>query len=164
MFLIPCGINANEAEVTLGNIAVQRALSNEVKQFAGEMVKDHTAALNELRQLQGKLNQQLRPQSPDNTPTAGTMFKMNQEIEQACLATAQRDLEQMSGSDFDRAYIGMQVGMHSHLASALPIVKNYATSPELKKAIEDQLQVVARHLDQAKKLWKDLEHNTSQQK
>ena len=39
--MIPCLINANNAEVTLGNLATQRAQSKEVKEFAEEMVKDH---------------------------------------------------------------------------------------------------------------------------
>lgn len=157
LFLIPCLINANNGEVTLGNIATQKAQSSEVKDFAQQMVKDHTAALQQFQQLQTTLNQQLRPQNPGNTPVAAALFQVNQEIEQTCLASAQRELEQMSSGEFDRCYIGMQVGMHMQLTSVLSVFKNHVTSPDLKKAIDDASQVTAKHLELAKKIMKDLE-------
>jgi putative membrane protein len=157
LFLIPCLINANNAEVTLGNIATQKAQSKDVKDFAQELVKDHTAALKQFQQLQTTLTQQLRPQNPNNTPVAAALFEINQEIEQSCLASAQRELEQVSSSDFDRCYIGMQVGMHMQLSSVVSVLKNHVTSPDFKKAIEDLAQLDSRHLESAKKIMKDLE-------
>jgi putative membrane protein len=157
LFLIPCLINANNGEVTLANIATQRAQSNDVKEFAQQMIKDHSAGAKQFEQLQANLKQQLRPQNPSNTPVAAALFEVNQEIEQTCLNNAQRELEQQSGADFDRCYIGMQVGMHSQLASVLSVLKNRVTSPEFKKAIEDASQVVDRHLEHAKKIMKEFE-------
>jgi putative membrane protein len=156
LFLIPCLIRANDGEVTLGKIAEQRAQSNEVKEFAQRAIQDHTAGAKQLEQLKASLNGQLRPQSPDNTPVAATLFKINEEVEQNCLANAQRELEQQSGSDFDRCYMGMQVGMHAQLVSALSVFKNHATSPEFRKAIDDLSQIATRHLDDAKKIAKGL--------
>ncbi len=157
LFLIPCLINANNGEVTLANIATQKAQSNDVKEFAQQMIKDHSAAAKEFEQLQANMKQQLRPQNPNNTPVAAALFEVNQEIEQTCLNNAQRELEQQSGANFDRCYIGMQVGMHSQLASVVSVLKNRVTSPEFKKAIEGTSQVVDRHLEQAKKIMKELE-------
>ncbi len=159
LFLIPCLINGNNGEVALGNIAEQRAQSSEVKGFAQQAIKDHTAAAKQFEQLQTTLRQHLRPQNPNNTPVAAALFQINQEVEQTCLANAQRELEQQSGREFDRCYIGMQVGMHEQLVSALSVFKNHATSPEFKKAIEDLSQVASHHLDDAKKIWKDLEQH-----
>ena len=162
LFLIPCLINANNGEVTLANIATQRAQSNDVKEFAQQMIKDHSAGRRrEFEQLQANMKQQLRPQNPDNTPVAAALFEINQEIEQTCLNNAQRELEQQSGADFDRCYIGMQVAMHSHLASVLSVLKNRVTSPEFKKAIEGTSQVVDTHLEHAKKIMKELEQQRS---
>ena len=107
--------------------------------------------------MQTTLNQQLRPQNPANTPVAAALFQIQQEIEQTCLTNAQRELEQQSSSDFDRCYIGMQVGMHMQLTSVLSVLKNHVTSPDLKKAIEDASQLIARHLEHAKKIMKELE-------
>ena len=120
------------------------------------MIKDHSSA-KQFEQLQANLKQKLRPQNPNSTPVAAALFEINQEIEQTCLNDAQRELEQQSGTDFDRCYIGMQVGMHSHLASVLSVLKNRVTSPEFKKAIEETSQVVDRHLEHGKKIMKELE-------
>jgi putative membrane protein len=161
LFVIPCLINANNGEVTLANIATQKAQSNEVKEFAQQMIKDHSASAKQFEQLQANMKQQLRPQSPNNTPVAAALFEINQEIEQTCLNNAQRELEQMSGADFDRCYIFMQVGLHSQLASVLSVLKSRVTSPEFKKAIEETSQVVDQHLDHAKKIAKQLEQQTA---
>jgi putative membrane protein len=160
LFLIPCLINANNGEVTLANIATQRAQSNDVKQFAQDMIKDHSAAAKQFEQLRANLNQQLHPQNPSNTPVAAALFEINQEIEQTCLNNAQRELEQLSGNDFDRAYVGKQIGMHSQLASVLSVLKNRVQSPEFKKAIEETSQVVDRHLEHAKKITKELQQQS----
>ncbi len=164
LFLIPCLINANNGEVTLANIATQRAQSNEVKEFAQQMIKDHSAGAKQFEQLQANMNQQLRPQNPNNTPVAAALFEINQEIEQTCLNNAQRELEQQSGADFDRCYVGMQIGMHSHMASVLSVLKNRVTSPEFKKALEETSQVVDRHLEHAKKIAKELEQQRVRQR
>jgi putative membrane protein len=164
LFLIPCLINGNNGEVTLGNLAVQRGQSQEVKDFAQQMVKDHTAAAQQFQQLQNTLNQQMRPQNPANTPVAAALFQINQEIEQTCLANAQRELEQKSGSEFDPCYIGMQIGMHMHATSVLSVLKNHVTSPDLKKAIEEASDVTSRHLEHAKKIAKDLERSSSNER
>ncbi len=156
LFMIPCAINANNAEVTLGNIAIQRAQSPEVKQFAEEAVKDHTAWAKRFEQLKNSMTQNLHPQNPSNTPTAATLFELHQQIDQACLADAERDLQQQSGRDFDLCYMGSQIGMHQHAAAAVSVLKNFATSPDLKKDLDEFAQVVSQHLDHAKKIEKGL--------
>jgi putative membrane protein len=156
LFFIPCLINTNNAEIALSRIAEQRAQSQEVKQFAQEMIKEHTALLQKAQELQTRLNQQMHPQSPSATPAAAALFEVNQEIDQTCLANAQRELEQLQGSDFDHCYAGIQVGLHMHADAALSVLKNHARSPELKQAIEEAQQVVSHHLDEAKKLVKSL--------
>jgi putative membrane protein len=161
LFMIPCLIDANNGEVTLANIATQRAQSNDVKEFAQQMIKDHTAAAKSFEQLQANMKQQLRPQNPNFTPVAAALFEIRQEIDRQCLADAQRELEQLSGNDFDRCYVGMQVGAHMHLAAELTVLKNHVTSPELKKGLEDASQTVAQHLDHAKKIMKQLEQQTA---
>jgi len=104
LFLIPCLIDANNAEVTLGNLASQRGQSSEVKNFAQEMVKDHTDLLNQTKQLQTTMTQQVRPQNPNNTPVAAELFLIKSEIDKACLASDQRMLQEAQ-DDFDRVYI-----------------------------------------------------------
>ena len=157
LFLIPCLIDTNRAEVALGDIAEQRGQSRDVKSFAQEMVKDHTALEKQARQLQDTLTRQLHPQNPANTPVAATLFQIGAKIDQACLASSKRALEQQSEADFDRVYMGMQIGMHQRAADVLAVFNEYATFPQLKQAIAHASQIVNQHLERAQKVWNELE-------
>src|SRR4029079_5565623 len=81
-------------EVALGNLALQRAQSDSVKQFAQQMVTDHTAANTELTQLAAGKNVTL--------PTA---------LDAKHQAMVDK-LSKLSGADFDREYMKMMVNDH----------------------------------------------------
>jgi putative membrane protein len=75
------------AEVELGRLAQQKAVHEEVKQFAGRMVEDH-----------GKANQELTRVASTNSVTIPTALDKKH----------QKDLEKLSkqvGPDFDREYM-----------------------------------------------------------
>src|SRR5690242_9473059 len=74
------------AEVELGQLAVQKASSDQVKQFGQRMVDDHTKANDQLKQLAAQEHVQLPTQ-----PAAKDK------------ATKAR-LEKLSGKEFDQAY------------------------------------------------------------
>jgi putative membrane protein len=83
-------------EVEAGKLAQQRATNPQVKEFASMMVKDHTAANNELRQLATSKNITL-PDSMSNDH----MDHM-------------RDLREHQGADFDREYMDRMVSAHDN--------------------------------------------------
>jgi putative membrane protein len=84
----------NMAEVQLGKLAQERAQSPQVKQFADMMVKDHTKANEELKQVASKLNVQL--------PT---------ELDEKHRDLADR-LSKLQGAEFDREYMNAMVDGH----------------------------------------------------
>src|SRR5690606_5885149 len=51
-----------------------------------------------------------------------------------CLATARRELEQKSGADFDKCYVGMMIAAHMDAVDKLEVFRNYA-SGELRQVI-----------------------------
>lgn len=67
--------------------------------------------------------------------------------------TATKELQSKQGAEFDRCYIGMQVGMHSKTVDCLQVFRNYA-SPSLRTSIDEALPTVQMHLEQAKELAK----------
>ncbi len=75
------------AEVQLGQLASQRALRDEVKQFGQRMVRDHTQVHNELKQLAAQKGITLPQDSGDE----------HREV--------MENLSKLSGADFDRAYM-----------------------------------------------------------
>lgn len=88
------------------------------------------------------------------------LARVKQEIAKQCLETAKKELDEKSGADFDKCYVGHQIMMHHQVADTLKVMKNYA-SPELRKVIEDGQGAVQGHLDQAKHLMKQLENKGS---
>jgi putative membrane protein len=82
------------AEVELGNLATQKAMREEVKQFAARMVEDH-----------GKANEELKAVASAHGVAlpAGPAKKHQKE---------KARLEKLVGGDFDRAYMKLMVNEH----------------------------------------------------
>jgi putative membrane protein len=83
------------AEVKIGQLAAQRATNPQVKDFAQRMVQDHSQANNELQGLAQAKNIALPPDMGD---------AYRQELER---------LSQLTGPDFDRAYMDRMVDEHA---------------------------------------------------
>ena len=92
---------AGLAEVQLGKLAAERAMSPDVKAFGQMMVKDHTQAANELKPIAMQLNV---PQ-----PT---------QLDQKHKDLADK-LSKLQGSAFDREYINAMVMGHEEVAAKL---------------------------------------------
>jgi len=98
------------AEVELGRVAQMRAMSPEVKQFAAQMITDHTQATQMLTQAAGGSGTPLPTQLDDKHKAA------------------MQKLQQLSGAEFDRAYMQMMVDDHreavDRFASAAGVLTN----------------------------------------
>lgn len=82
--------------------------------------------------------------------------RIKQEIGRKNVETLKKELGERKGADFDKCYIGQQIGAHLHLADTVAVVKNYA-SPQLRTVLEEGEQTVGEHLAHAKQLMKKLE-------
>lgn len=89
------------SEVQLGKLATQHAASAEVKEFGQMMVKDHTQANNELKQVALQLKVQLP-----------------KELDQEHQQLADR-LSKLKGAEFDREYMDAMVKDHKEDVSEL---------------------------------------------
>jgi predicted outer membrane protein len=84
------------------------------------------------------------------------MMKIKEEIAQQCLASAQRELEQKSGKEFDQCFMGLQIAAHMKMADSLTVFQRHA-SGELKTTLGEGLQTTQQHLAKAKEIMKALD-------
>jgi len=242
--LASCLLVDNQNEIALAEFAQQRSQSNEVKQFAQQMVQDHKQMVSKLQQISGvqdyrpettstgqsssqqtaqhsqsqsgassqssqgaasqgittqgaasQIGQAGRDQTSPRTSTtiagagggetigqAGSqsqqgariagyapnesssgqldLVRLKHELGQKCLQSAQRELSQKNGAEFDRCFVGMQVAKHMEALDTLEVFQNHASS-ELRSAISEAIPTVQRHLEHAKQMEKTLQQTAS---
>lgn len=194
----------NEAEIQLAQFAQQRASSDEVKQFAQNMIEEHQHFLQQVRGNQregtdantsrprqagqatdrneasagantnprnesGAADGDNRPSARDNQASAATgqpgrnsaageldLVQLKREISQQCLQETQRLLAEKSGAEFDKCYIGSQVGAHIEMLAMLQVFERHASS-ELAQQIQQGIATTRQHLQHAEKLAATLE-------
>jgi putative membrane protein len=139
------------AEVDLGKMAMQKALSAEVKQFGDRMVRDHTKAGNELKQIAG--NYSIAPPAQVDPEHQELMSR----------------LSKLKGGDFDREYINAMVDGHQDVIDQLqkhadvdrfgdnkgavtPEPSNQPSETAVNQWAANALPVVRGHLDMAKQI------------
>jgi len=122
------------AEVALGKLAQQKAANAQVKSFADMMVKDHTAANEELMALAKTKNITL-PAAPD----AEHQKKMD-------------DLSKLSGKDFDKAYVDAMVDGHKKTLDLMKMGAKDCKDTQLQAFANKTAPVVQMHLDAINKI------------
>lgn len=127
------------AEVELGRLAQDKATSAEVRQFAEMMVRDHSKANEELKQIAEREGVQL--------PSA--MDEKHRE---------QHDrVSRLSGAEFDREYMRIMVDNHEASAERFERQANEGSDPELKQFAAKTLPTVRQHLERAKQIQQTLD-------
>jgi putative membrane protein len=119
------------AEVELGQLAVDKASSPDVKDFAQRMVKDHSQANDKLKQIAMQKNVTL-PTSPS---AKDEMTK--------------KKLSNMSGEAFDKAYMADMVKDHKKDIAAFQKESTSGQDPDVKQFASQTLPTLQDHLKQA---------------
>ena len=125
------------AEVELGKLAQEKATSQRVKGFGEMMVKDHSAANNDLKSIAQQKNVTL----PDNIGKHKDHYD---------------DLSKKKGADFDKAYMKMMVDDHQDDIEAFEKTAENGTDPDVKTFASQKLPTLRKHLDSAKAINKSL--------
>src|SRR5215475_5536683 len=121
-------------EVQLGNLATQKASSNDVKQFGERMATDHSQLGQKLQQLASNLN-----------------VTLPQDLKPEQQAVVSR-LEKLSGKAFDREYMKEMVNDHVKDISEFERAEKEATVAEIKQFATESLPTLRDHLKQAKEI------------
>jgi putative membrane protein len=118
-------------EVAMGKEASAKANNSEVKQFGARMVRDHSKANDELKSIAAKKGITLPKEEPSGK------FKTDAGYIQDMVKDHEKDLAEFQNE-----------------------AKN-GSDPDLKKFADNTSKVVAEHLSLARKINKDLKHETS---
>jgi putative membrane protein len=122
------------AEVELGQLAAQKASSEDVKKFGQKMVDDHSKANDELKQL-----------------AAQEHIDLPQQMTAKDKATKAR-LEKLSGARFDRVYMYNIVKDHEKDVAEFERESQMAKDPALKGFAQQTLPTLREHLLEAQKI------------
>jgi putative membrane protein len=115
------------AEVELGKLAEQNAASQDVKQFGGRMVHDHSGANEQLTGIASRKSVQL-PQNLDPQH-----------------AQIRDRLAQLRGAEFDRAYMRDMVKDHDEDIKAFRHEAQAGQDPDLRRFARETLAVIEQH-------------------
>ncbi len=135
--------NTNESEIKHAKLALERAQSTEVKEFADRMVKDHTDADKRLTDLAKKKNLDLTmtaPMDPIHAALHGTEPKLSQA------------LQGKSGAAFESAYIGPEAYEHILVLAVIDEGMKVVKDDEVKKLLGDMQGTITMHRDHAMKV------------
>jgi len=121
---------ANQKEIAAGNMALQQAEDQQVKDYAQMIVDDHTA-MNQTVVDEAGMADAAMP-APDPAVTA--------------------ELQGTTGADFDRAYLAMMVAAHEKAIAMFENAEQNASTEEARNLASNALPKLREHLERAKEL------------
>ncbi len=79
----------------------------------------------------------------------------DRQIAEACVASAQKDLETKKPFEAEMDYVGSQIVAHKHMLDTMKVLRQYA-SAEFQPVLDQGIQTTETHLQHAEKLVKSL--------
>jgi putative membrane protein len=159
---------SSQMEVALGNLAEDKAESDQVKQFGEQLARDHEAANRELQSSLGGGDATTAQQPGAGTSTAarpGGVATAGGDREQALMndqmeQTRQR-LERVRGAEFDRAYLDEIVKHHEKDIQEFERAAR-SDNAQVRAFAERTLPTLRQHLQQAQQLQASLQKGSQQ--
>jgi putative membrane protein len=127
-------LEGGNAEVALGQLAVQRGSSEDVKEFGQKMIEDRGRLVDQMRDVAEK--EGIRP--PDGKATKDKALEAK--------------LKTLSGQAFDKAYIGAMLKDHRQDLDAFNKEANKGNDTAIKDAASRGALLIGEHLKLAKEL------------
>lgn len=129
---------SNMLQVSLGEMAEQRAASPDVKQFGRKMAEAHTLAVNKLQEIARK----------DHIGIPGDMDRQDHEMVGHHLG--------LKGRDFDLAYVKHMVNGHMKDLEMFEQMAAEGTNPDLRSYAEQTIPTLREHLQTAREILAEL--------
>jgi putative membrane protein len=136
---------ANQIDINYAKLAKSKAKDKQVKDFAQQMITDHSAVQKSMRDLAAKLNM-----FPVDSQTSNSLRKQAQQT--------MLKLHRLKGKEFDKAYIDNEVAYHQRVITATKtvLIPN-ARNAELKKALQGAEPLFEGHLQHAQRVQSAIE-------
>jgi putative membrane protein len=135
---------ANQADIDNGELVLEKGVDERVRAFANQMIESHTA----INEAAGELVVDLGV-----TPEASEVSRSIHDGQ----ATARERLEDLSGAEFDRAYIANEVTYHEAVIDAVDnVLIPSAQNEQLKQTLIDVRPAFVSHLEQARSIQEGL--------
>jgi len=135
---------AGQLDIEAAKQALKKSKSKEVRAFANDMVRDHTAVNKQALALVKKLKV-----TPEDNDTSRALTKQ---------AVAKRgELAKLKGAAFDKAYVDNEVAYHKTVNGALQsTLIPSANNAELKSLLETGLKIFQGHEQHAEHVASEL--------
>ena len=131
---------AGQIDIDAARLALDKASTPEVREFAQTMLRDHEAVNRQALALVARLKV-----TPQDNPTSQALSE--------AAATARESQRALAGPEFDRAYIAGEAAYHQQVNEALrTILIPGAQNAELKTLLEDGLALFSEHQKHAEAL------------
>ncbi|MBL9090450.1 MAG: DUF4142 domain-containing protein [Planctomycetaceae bacterium] len=154
-----------QLEIAAAKIAVEKAVDQRVRTLAQQLLDDHTALLAAFEAFAPQQPEpraaQIPPPSASKTDApqgvaeppvvaadAGPAFdlvSLKRSLGRRTMETRQRELSALSGSDFERHWLRMELVAHQEAADTLKVFREKA-SPALQAALDRAIPTVQGHL------------------
>ncbi|MGB6326074.1 MAG: DUF4142 domain-containing protein [Methylocella sp.] len=131
---------AGQLDIEAAKQALSKSTNKDVRAFAEDMLRDHTAVNDKALALVKKLNV-----TPEDSDTSRALTKQ---------ASAKRaELSKLNGAAFDKAYIANEVAYHKTVNGALETTLiPSASNPELKSLLQTGLKIFQGHQQHAEEV------------
>jgi putative membrane protein len=128
---------AGEIDIDVAKQALAKSKNKEVRSFAEDMVRDHTAVNKQALDLVKKLKVK-----PEDNDTSRALSK--------AAADKKAELAKLNGADFDKAYVSNEAAYHKTVNGALETTLiPSANNAELKSLLQTGLKVFQGHQQHA---------------
>jgi putative membrane protein len=136
---------ANEIDISQANLALKKSSNPQVKEFANQMVADHTSLSKSVANLAKKLNV-----TPEESATSKQLKQQ--------AADESKKLKSLKGEAFDKEYVAHEIAYHQAVidAASKVLIPN-AKNAELKSAVEGAAPVLQGHKEHAQHLQESLQ-------
>ena len=136
---------ANQIDIDQAKLALKKTKSQQVKDFANQMISDHQALMKSVNDLAKKLN--VTPEDSD------TSKQLKQQADDES-----KKLKSLHGAAFDKEYAAHEIAYHQAVidAATKTLIPN-AKNAELKSALEGAAPLLQGHLQHAQHLQESLQ-------
>ncbi len=141
---------ADQIDIDYAKLALSKAKNKQVKDFAQQMITDHSAVQKAVFDLAAKLNV-----TPADSETSNSLKTQAEQITQK--------LRGLKGKEFEKAYVDNEVAYHEAVINATKtvLIPN-AQNAELKSALQGAEPLFEGHLQHAQHVQSAIESSRKQ--